>query len=60
MTSRKEQGERAIRALEKFRSGGARTFSLPDDPESDEDLSDLLRSRAAPKPDEEVRQIKLS
>lgn len=60
MTSRKEQEERAIRALEKMRSGGVRTFKLPDDPESDEDLSDLLSNRAAPKPDEEVRQIRLS
>lgn len=60
MTSRKEQGERAIRALDKMRSGGARTFKLPDDPESDEDLSDLLRHRAVPKPGEKVRQIRLS
>lgn len=60
MTSRKEQGERAIRAFEKFRSGGARTFKLPDDPEIEGDLSDLLRNRAAPKPEEEVRQIRLS
>lgn len=60
MTSRKEQGERAIRALDKMRSGGARTFKLSDDPESNEDISDLLRDRAAPKPDEEVRQIRLS